>query len=352
MQAAASSVTYDAAVFTRRWDVLLFVLPVLLTSPVVGWDILVGIRGADYLIWFAIMVAIDKAHIWSTVFRSYLDREVRREHPLLLYAGPLIFVLLGLAIELTLGVKMLVRLFLYFQMFHVMRQQYGWIAQVARRTRPRGSRISLRWDKTLIYAMVLVPFLWSHVAPGEYLGGLELTPRPMLAHCLAALFVGCVLGYGGLQAARRWVHHETVSTSELLVAGTTTFVWGAMMLAPSRYWLFMSLTYHAVPYIGATLWTAKDRQSERAMWRHRFAVPSFLVVLLVWGYFWQQIQDGFLHAAPHSIGAVPLTLTALALVVPSMHYAIDGVIWKRGGGLQRLFRRTEPPATTVTAAAA
>jgi hypothetical protein len=349
------AISRDAAVFTRRWDLLLFAVPVFLTSLVVGWDLLVGIHGADALIWFAVMVAIDKAHIWSTVFRSYLDKEVRQRHPLLLYLGPLLFVLLGVAIECTLGVKTLVRLFLYYQMYHVMRQQYGWIAQVARRARPRGSRIDLAWDKALVYAFVVVPFAWAHVSPQGSMGGLEFASRPLLAHALAALFAICLVGYIGLQATRLLIHHETVSISELLVAGTTAFVWGGMMvsgmlLGPSPYWLFVSLTYHAVPYIGAALWTAKDRQSESVVWRHRFAVPSFLFVLLLWGYFWQQVQDGLLHVPAQSVGALHITLTALAVAVPTMHYAIDGVIWKRGGGLQRLFRR-DPPAAAERAPA-
>nr|HMR11080.1 hypothetical protein [Polyangiaceae bacterium] len=77
--------------------------------------------------WLLCVLGVDVAHVWSTLFRTYLDRDELRQHPYRYSLIPLGVYVLGVVAYLH-GPGTFWRLLAYVAVFHFVRQQVGWVA--------------------------------------------------------------------------------------------------------------------------------------------------------------------------------------------------------------------------------
>ena len=116
-------------IFSPVGDLVIFGAPLILGLQLLWLDERVGLndlrvgRWSLFTFMFAAAAFVDGGHQVSTVFRSYLDPEVRRRQKRLLYWGPPCVMATMLGIELAFGSAWLVYAFAYFQTYQVMRQQ-------------------------------------------------------------------------------------------------------------------------------------------------------------------------------------------------------------------------------------
>ena len=76
--------------------------------------------------WVAAVLLIDVAHVWSTLFRVYLDpAEFRRRRGVYLLV-PVVGLVAGIALY-DAGPHVFWRCLAYLAVFHFVRQQYGWV---------------------------------------------------------------------------------------------------------------------------------------------------------------------------------------------------------------------------------
>ena len=111
--------------FSRSIDLLVLFLPVwviwavcfALPAPVLE-------RALPLWVWAIFIVGIDVSHVWSTLFRTYFDREEFASHRAVLIRTPcltfgLFFVLAGFS------ALWFWRVMAYLALFHFVKQQYG-----------------------------------------------------------------------------------------------------------------------------------------------------------------------------------------------------------------------------------
>src|SRR6188474_1210858 len=77
--------------------------------------------------WLVFVLAIDVTHVWTTIFRTYLDREELARRPRLYAAIPVGCFALGAALHLG-SERAFWRTLAYVAVFHFVRQQAGWVA--------------------------------------------------------------------------------------------------------------------------------------------------------------------------------------------------------------------------------
>src|SRR3954470_17904077 len=136
--------------FSPRIDVGVFAGSVLASCALVLAAPLLGVAGETPLwAWAVLVLGIDVAHVWSTLFRVYLDAEELRRRPLLYLGAPLFAWALGVA---AYGVSsgFFWRLFAYAAVWHFVRQQVGWMVLYGRRN--GSSDAEVRFDALAIYA--------------------------------------------------------------------------------------------------------------------------------------------------------------------------------------------------------
>lgn len=299
--------------------------------------------------WFVFVLGLDVAHVWSTVFRTYLDGEELRRRRALYVALPIGCYVAGVALHLVSALTFW-RVLAYIAVFHFVRQQVGWVAIY--RARAGQSERGEKWlDDAVIYAATGWPLVYWHAhlprsfswfLPGDFIAS-ELA-RPLVAP-LGVVYLALL----GAYVMRAVVNARAgrPNPGKHLVVATTAAIWFLGIVATDHDFVFTvtNVTVHAIPYF-ALLWAyTRERANElpesliaRIV---RGGVPAFVTVALVFAFCeelgWERLVW---HDRPGWFGG-PARLTprldagVLAFVVPALalpqavHYALDGLLWRK-----------------------
>lgn len=291
-------------------------------------------------VWLLFVVFIDVAHVWATLFRTYLDGEELRRRPLLYAAAPLFALTAGIALH-AYSDALFWRVLAYVAAWHFIRQQVGWMVLYGRRA--QSSEREITFDRAAILAATLAPVVWWHAnlprafwwfREGDFIGGLP--------HWLgdAALLVHAIVLLGWLAQA---VVFKRVHAGKLLLLFATWLAWfGGIVLAKSDLaFTVMNVALHGVPYFVLLRRYQRSRVEEagygrlNALLRH--GVPVFLSLLLALAFLEEFAWDRLVwheHATFFGESDLELPAALMALVVPLLslpqttHYVLDGFIWK------------------------
>ncbi len=341
--------------FSRRTDLLAFGGSAALAFALLGLGFALGIAESDApdWIWITCVLALDVAHVWSTIYRVYLDGEELRRHPLLYVAAPLCCYALGVLLHAMDGAYFWTAL-AYLAVFHFVRQQVGWVRLYARRE--GASELDLHLDVLTTYAVTLWPIVWWHahlprafawLIEGDFVTGLSAS----IADTTFPVYVGLVASWTLRQAWRSRSPHAASpsaraasrpSPGKLLVVVTTSATWlvGIVLLDGDFAFTVTNVIVHAVPYFVLTHRYARVRARKRptaVLARVVRSGPMVFVGLVialafVEELFWDRLVW---HERSWLFGAsAPLATTTLALVVPLLalpqatHYVLDGFVWR------------------------
>jgi hypothetical protein len=324
-------------IFSPGIDLLIFGAPLLLGLQLIWLDETVGLDGlligrwSLYTFAFALMTFADGGHQLSTIFRSYLDPEVRQQQKQLLRWGPFVVMAFTLTVELVFGAAYVIYLFAYFQTYHLMRQQYGWASMASAKAGEMLSAADRILDKIVIYGLLLFPLAWAHVARPLNPRRIPMTSSPDLARLFIAGFITCVCLYLGRVILKRIQGHP-INGSKLFIVMATALAWGGVLFIDSRVWPFAAVMHHAIPYAGIVFVTTRARPAcgggiPKRLWKHKYAVLAFGFGVFLAGYTWSKVL-GFLGGLPVQEHA-GVSLMWLGAAMPLMHFIIDGVIWRR-----------------------
>ena len=298
--------------------------------------------------WLAFVLAIDVAHVWTTLFRTYLDRAELAARPGLYVGLPLGCYLVGVVLYLA-GSLVFWRVLAYVAVFHFVRQQIGWVAIY--RARARLAAHGRRLDHAVIYAATGFPLLYWHAhlprAFQWFIAG-DFIDHPALARALGAAVLPAALVYAALLVAYlvraiRETRAGRPAWGKHLVVATTAAVWlfGIVLSNDDFTFTVTNVTIHGIPYM-ALLWAytraRADERPESAIARvAAFGVGAFFAVALACAFTEELVWDRFIwHERPMIFGAGGmLGPWAQALLVPlfalpqAVHYALDGLLWRR-----------------------
>lgn len=344
-EVAKVSSSSAAWLFGRRTDLLAFGGSAALALGLVAIAALFGVAeaAAPEWMWIVCIVCVDVAHVWSTLFRVYLDGSEIRRRPWLYLGLPVVLYLCGLIAHAFSSAAFWTAL-AYFAVYHFVRQQYGWVALYGRRA--RVGKLD-RWiDRGAIYAATLYPILWWHAhlprhfawfLPGDFVQGLS----PIVTRWLAPFYWGA-LGLFLLRQAQLVFLGRSAQAGKILVVLSTWACWwlGIVVLDGDFAFTATNVLIHGLPYMVLTYRYGRKRAEanpagmlERIL---RFGVPGFVAVVLVFAVFEEALWDRWVwHDRPWLFGeGTELGTIALGLVVPLFalpqvtHYALDGFIWK------------------------
>ena len=124
--------------------------------------------------WLLLVVFVDVAHVYSTLWRTYFDKAAVERYRTLLIVIPLGCWVAGV-LAYSAGPMVFWRLLAYIAVFHFVRQQYGFLRLYSRRERPVAWT---RWlDGAAIYiaTICLLPdFVATKFKVSFYFGGTTL----------------------------------------------------------------------------------------------------------------------------------------------------------------------------------
>jgi hypothetical protein len=337
----------QAWLFGRGVDLAVFAGSALLSVAFVLAAPWLGVAGeTPTWAWLVFVVGVDVAHVWSTLFRTYLDGDEVASRPGLYVGAPLAAYAVGVFAYMA-SPGAFWTLFAYVALFHFIRQQYGWAALYSRKA--RASAFERRLDAAAVYAATLGPVVWWHAnlprafwwfVENDFLAGL---PRWMGTVALGAHAAVLTL-WAGAQLSRIARGDGVQGGQVLLVAATWVAWFGGIVLAHDDFaFTVMNVMLHGVPYFALLFRYARGRHAEGGFGEWgvllRAGLPGFLLFLGVLAALEEGLWDVLVwHDRPVLFGDGGLALEAdvLALVVPLLalpqatHYVLDAFVWKAG----------------------
>ena len=301
--------------------------------------------------WIPAVLLIDVAHVYSTAFRVYFDKEEFQRRPYLYAIVPLLGFAIGVALYSE-GEIVFWRALAYVAVFHFVRQQYGWVALYQAKAGERD-RIG-RWiDKVAIYAATVYPLIYWHAnLPRSFWWFLanDFTAIPSLAAQVAApLYWLAMIAYVGKSIYYALVKKQWNPGKDIVVA-TTALCWYVGIVAFNSDYAFTvtNVVIHGVPYLALIYWYSRKRYeqldgrrddvgSKAGVWRLFARGPAaFLILLWLFAYVEELVWDrGVWHDKDWFFGAAWELGSWKILVVPLLalpqltHYILDGFIWRR-----------------------
>ena len=341
--------------FSKSIDLLVLYLPVWLC-----WVVLCSLPDtalqADIplWVWVVFVLGIDVGHVWSTIFRTYLDQEEFRNHRTLLLAAPVacFIAVFGLAWYSEFSFW---RVLAYLALFHFVKQQYGFLALYKAKAKDFGVR-KIFADKWVLYGATLYPVLYWHLTEGltfnwfvvdDFVGLSAYLPGGV-SFWTSFFEVGNLL-YAGMLLA--WLVEERWRAGvwqwgKVCWMLTTALNWygGIVYFNADLVFTITNVVAHGVPYLALIIYYQYQKQhlkqqTIKPWWRLVvLIIPVVLVLGLIEEYFWDMWLYGerlhfFETFFPYPMdlleNAWAKALAFALLALPQLtHYIIDGFIWK------------------------
>jgi hypothetical protein len=343
------------------WDCLLILSPAFISSLVAlalssHFD---GSQDLPLWAWVSFVLLVDVAHVYSTLFRTYLDPVAFARNRGLLLAIPAVCWGLGCLLY-SIDALLFWKALAYLAVFHFIRQQYGFAALYSRKDPPTLARY--RWiDHACIYLSTLYPLLYWHThLPRPFNWFIEGDFIESVPHVVASVALVMYIVLAAAYIFKELFFLKTTAffniPKNLIITGTALSWWvGIVMLNSDMAFTMTNVLTHGIPYMGL-IWLyhrnlkpelslSSTGESAKSAWMKvkSFALtyaPAFVIFLAVLAYLEEGIWDGFVwreHLAFFAPFAHLPTITdasVLAVLIPllslpqSTHYVLDGFIWR------------------------
>ena len=339
-------------ILSRRADFAWFVGPGLIAALVaLAIGLLDPEPGDDesLSLWVAGVLLVDVAHVYASLYRTYLDPVARQIHKKRLIVAPLLVAWLGLLLHLE-SPLLFWGVLAYVAIFHFIKQHVGFALLYV-----RGGHESPR-DRTLVqlavWAGTLGPVIWWHTRlprqfawfmQGDLIGGL---PEWLGTLALAAeVPIWIAFAVRRVQLARAGRTNAMVPW--LAIVPAINWHLGIVVFDDDRIFTITNVFLHGVPYF-ALVWVAGGRGSvqrvlrrvtRRATFSAGAVLAAFYGLLAVLAITEETLWDRLIwHERATLFGVSDVRLgpwltalvTALLTVPQATHYLLDRWIWRAG----------------------
>lgn len=341
---------------SARFDGALILAPaILITALVVVFNQqLEHLKDVPPWLWLLLIVGIDVSHVYSTIFRTYLDRQELQKRQALYALTPLLAWIAGCFLY-SVDSLLFWRVLAYLAVFHFIRQQYGFMMIYARKEReaPKYSRII---DKAAIYLATLYPIVYWHCHAREFEWFIKndffVLNAPSLHSATAILYVATLLAYI-VKEIVQWNRTGVFNIPKNLLLFGTAFSWFVGIVAFNNDLAFTATNViaHGIPYL-ALIWLYGNNQTDiqgaktsylwawiGKLFRWK-AVPFYIAALFTLAFIEEGLWDGFIWREHGMLFGFSNVLPAVAdshtlvwlvplLALPqATHYILDAFIWR------------------------
>jgi len=291
--------------------------------------------------WIAGVLLIDVAHVWSTLFRTYLDREEFRRRPGLYLLVPAVGLAAGVALySLDDNGRIFWRCLAYLAVFHFVRQQYGWVMLYRAKCGERDR--AGKWiDSLTIYLATVFPLVhWHSHLPRRFWwflrGDFERIPT-LAADLLEPVYWSMLALYFARSLWRR-IDSGFANPGKDLVVFTTALCWYVGIVAINSDYAFLvtNVVIHGIPYLVLVYWYGwmRGRESKNSSRVRTIAIFVATVWALAFAeeLLWDRVvwkERSWLFGSPWPLDEWRWLFVPLLALPQLTHYILDGFIWRR-----------------------
>ena len=364
------------------WDCLWILSPAFLSTAfvILARQQMAASQNIPLWVWVCFVLLVDVAHVYASLFRTYLSPQAFAKNRTLLLALPAIAWIAGSLLYSLDGIYFW-RALAYLAVFHFIRQQFGFVVLYSRND-PEPMK-KFKWlDSCAVYMATLYPIIYWHTnmprnfswfVAGDFI---ESLPQSFNNISFASIFfVVYVLVMASYFVKESVLLKKTGFFNlprNLLIAGTALSWWtGIITFNSDMAFTITNVVSHGIPYM-ALVWlyhhepssenyreiddqresenlAAKNSKTPRQIstknWsKIRHALLSHVILyfafLALLAYLEEGLWDGLIWREHLNLFAWFSALPAihdtaiLALLVPflalpqSTHYLLDGYIWR------------------------
>jgi len=356
----------------RRWiispgvDLAMLGIPALFTLLALQLE---NPREVPLWAFLFLVVAFDVAHVWATVYLSYLDTAALRRRRLLFLLPVPLTILVGFRLHLHSPI-LFWTLMAYVAIHHFVSQQWGFVALYKLRGQERGP-LDRYLDKWTLYAGAFGPILLWHTyehATFDWFGHGErflfTLPPELRVDILAGMGAFAAL-YLARQAWQASQGRLNVGKNLWMLAAWVSWSLGVAMVDHPLVALACINLLHGIPFLVLVWWRLRgnwggrssvDRAgsplvswvagsepkdaadaARQSRWVRRFGLLAlFYVPLLVLGLaeegLWEGLVWGNYLPRFREFSHAQLSLIVAVLATPQIvHYFLDAWLWKLDG---------------------
>ena len=322
--------------------------PVMITSIVLVWgNQLAKIQQIPTWLWILLVLGIDVAHVYSSLFRTYFDKQEFQKRKRLYIIAPCACWIGGVALYALFGATVFWSGVAYFAIYHFVRQQYGFM-MLYRRGEPVGG-FEYRIDQLAIYLTTIYPLLYWHTYTRnfQWFSDFEVIHIPNVwpEHIGRVIYI-CVMAVFVAKELRGWLTTGKLNVGKCLLLAATATAWGTgiILFNGDLTFTLINIVSHGVPYM-ALIWIYQFRKRTTPTGaKRRFLaffqpkyIPIYILSLVALAYveegFWDRFvwreQANIFGSVHFQLPAVALMLLVPLLTMPQVtHYVLDAFIWR------------------------
>lgn len=304
-------------------------------------------------VFVVVVIGIDVSHVWSSIFRTYLDKEEFNLHRKVLTLAPLISFTLAFSLS-AMSVDLFWRCLAYLAVYHFVKQQLGFMRIYKAKNGDFRSKV-IR-DNFVLYLSMIYPVIYWHLAAdrefawfveGDFLSanlGVEIMGWiGWIGNSLYFFILGLWL-VEEINASRKDIAFQTGKVLWVLTTAINWFL-GIIYFNSDLVFTITNVVAHGLPYLALIIFYqgGKARFKFGAIKTGKWLkvagsiVLTVLILALAEEYLWDVLvyrenESLFTLMTHYPIEAPGYFIQLLAiglLAVPQItHYILDGYIWK------------------------
>lgn len=341
----AGRASRDYWLFSSRVDLAVFLGSAIVSLLALWVGARMGVLHDDTpnWAWVPAILLIDVAHVYSTGFRVYFDRDEFSRRTSLYVLVPVLGLIIGAALYSE-GELVFWRALAYLAVFHFVRQQYGWVALYRARVGERD-RIGGFIDAAAIYMATIYPLVYWHANLPRgfwwFLRG-DFARIPSAVEVALEPAYWAVLGAYALKLLYSGIVKGRYNPGKDIVVLTTAVCWYVGIVGYNSDYAFTvtNVVIHGVPYLALIYWYGRSRLARAGgAGRFRlFARGPALFLLILWSLayveemFWDRgvwHDRSWLFGGGWDTSSIRVALVPLLALPQVIHYVLDGFIWRR-----------------------
>ncbi|HET9056660.1 MAG TPA: hypothetical protein VFN30_07425 [Chitinophagaceae bacterium] len=319
---------------------IVFLFPSLFTNS----------AGMPEIWWVFLILLIDVAHVYSTLFRTYFDKSMQQERSQLLIIIPLLCFASGVLLY-SVSYMVFWRCMAYIAVFHFVRQQYGFMRLYGRKE--IQTKLFLWIDKITIYTATIYPIIFWHLSTPRnfnwFVDGDFYIFKSNLLLTVAGVCYGIILLVYACKEIYQVIKTKFINLPKNMVIIGTIVSWyfGIVYFNGDMAFTLLNVVSHGIPYM-FLIWVygkknyANNTKGGTFLKKvfSKYGWLIFLGIIFILAYSEEGLWDLFvwnenrkifdvINAASVNIDNRWLNIIVPLLAVPQLtHYVIDGFIWR------------------------
>lgn len=296
----------------------------------------------SFFIWLFLIVFVDVAHVYSTLFKTYFVKEEFRKRKKLYIIIPVIGFVLGLVLY-QFGSLFFWSVLALVAVFHFIRQQYGFMRIYARK---EPNTISKKIDELAIYSATIYPMLYWFKTPRVFTWFMsnEFTWMEKLPDYRPYILIVylLIIGIWVLKTLYLWSKNKSFNIPKNMIILGTYLSWyfGIVYFNNDLIFTLLNVLSHGIPYI-ALIYIREIKQKDEvklkklSIFKTSLGIILFVGVIIGLAFFEELLWEVLVWKENISVNAIFPSLSFQQFLIPLLvvpqltHYLLDGFIWKK-----------------------